>query len=535
MVGIGTLLALLGVVVAVRARPARGGCPSRAWFYRAVVAAGPLSLVALIAGWVTTEVGRQPWVVYRVMRTDAGRHRRRRHPGRLRGAGVVYIAVAVAVVWILRRLARAPLDVPERRPRGWHDLAERPAASSSLAGLALYVGARAARTSARALWQLLAGRGRAGRARPRPRAPRDGAGLGGQPRLADLRADGRRGRPIRRRSARSPRRSASPLFLAGVGIILRGAAYALRSARRRPARAARGSTRVFGVSSVLTPFALGACVGAIASGRVPVGNAARRPVSSSWLNPTSITIGVLAVVLAPTSPRSTWPPTPRRRGRRRAGRARSARARWARARSPARWRSPVSSCCTRTRTRCTAARHGRGAAGADRLGRSPASRRSRCVLRRRLRAGAALAPRSPSPRSSRAGRWLSSRASCPGLTVEQAAAPHDTLVAVVVAVVGGGILLFPSLALLLRLTLGGALGHGGDPVSTPPERAAPAGPPLSAPSATRLAGAFLIGGFGLLTIAESGWAHAVGVVSLLGFVVTGFLAVVPAWLAPEEG
>ena len=44
---------------------AGAGCRARAWFYRAVMAAGPLSLVALIAGWITTEVGRQPWIVYR--------------------------------------------------------------------------------------------------------------------------------------------------------------------------------------------------------------------------------------------------------------------------------------------------------------------------------------------------------------------------------------------------------------------------------------------------------------------------------------
>ena len=69
MVGIGTALALLGVVFAWRPGSASGGCRESRWFYRAVVAAGPLSLVALIAGWVTTEVGRQPWVVFRVMRT----------------------------------------------------------------------------------------------------------------------------------------------------------------------------------------------------------------------------------------------------------------------------------------------------------------------------------------------------------------------------------------------------------------------------------------------------------------------------------
>src|SRR3954447_8100067 len=66
MVGIGTLLALLGVVfLAVRVRRRR--LPESRWFYRALTLAGPLSVVALIAGWVTTEVGRQPWVVYDVM------------------------------------------------------------------------------------------------------------------------------------------------------------------------------------------------------------------------------------------------------------------------------------------------------------------------------------------------------------------------------------------------------------------------------------------------------------------------------------
>src|SRR5204863_319428 len=69
MVGIGTLLTLLGLAfLAVRWRRKR--LPESRWFYGALVLAGPLSVVALICGWVTTEVGRQPWVVYRVMRTS---------------------------------------------------------------------------------------------------------------------------------------------------------------------------------------------------------------------------------------------------------------------------------------------------------------------------------------------------------------------------------------------------------------------------------------------------------------------------------
>src|SRR6202042_2488887 len=68
MVGIGTLLAVIGLVY-LYLRFRRRGLPRVVLW--AVVAAGPLSVVALIAGWITTEVGRQPWIVYDVMRVDA--------------------------------------------------------------------------------------------------------------------------------------------------------------------------------------------------------------------------------------------------------------------------------------------------------------------------------------------------------------------------------------------------------------------------------------------------------------------------------
>src|SRR6266545_4368509 len=84
-----------------------------------------------------------------------------------------------------------------------------------------------------------------------------------------------------------------PLFIAGIGIILRGTTYALRSGTAS-AREQRLIEVVFAVSSILTPFALGAVIGGIASGRVPVGNA-KGDLASSWLNSTSIFIGVLAV------------------------------------------------------------------------------------------------------------------------------------------------------------------------------------------------------------------------------------------------
>src|SRR5438105_11741273 len=87
-----------------------------------------------------------------------------------------------------------------------------------------------------------------------------------------------------------------PLFIAGIGIVLRGTTYALRSGTATP-REQRLVEVVFAVSSILTPFALGAVIGGIASGRVPVGNA-EGDLWSSWLNSTSILVGVLSVATA---------------------------------------------------------------------------------------------------------------------------------------------------------------------------------------------------------------------------------------------
>jgi cytochrome bd ubiquinol oxidase subunit II len=85
-----------------------------------------------------------------------------------------------------------------------------------------------------------------------------------------------------------------PLFAAAIGIIMRGAAYALR-AGVISVREEGSISLLFALSSLLTPFALGAVVGGVASGRVPVGNAAGDEITS-WLNATSLLIGTLAVV-----------------------------------------------------------------------------------------------------------------------------------------------------------------------------------------------------------------------------------------------
>jgi cytochrome d ubiquinol oxidase subunit I len=108
MVGIGTLLALLGAIV-LYVRVRRRALPEWRWFYYALAAAGPLSVVALICGWIVTEVGRQPWVVYRVMPTSQAVTDAGGIPVGYATLWIVYLAVGAGVLWILRRLARAPL------------------------------------------------------------------------------------------------------------------------------------------------------------------------------------------------------------------------------------------------------------------------------------------------------------------------------------------------------------------------------------------------------------------------------------------
>jgi cytochrome bd ubiquinol oxidase subunit II len=84
-----------------------------------------------------------------------------------------------------------------------------------------------------------------------------------------------------------------PLSLAALGIVFRGAGFAFHktAARLRGRTLAESS---FGLASLLTPFFMGTVVGAIAGGRVPVGNAAGDAVTS-WLNPLSLLIGALFV------------------------------------------------------------------------------------------------------------------------------------------------------------------------------------------------------------------------------------------------
>jgi cytochrome d ubiquinol oxidase subunit I len=107
MVGIGTGLAALSAwFLWVWWR--HGRLPASPWFHRALLAAGPLSVVALIAGWVTTEVGRQPWVVYEIMRTEQAVTGADGVPVGFAALALVYAGLAAIAYVMLRRLGRQP-------------------------------------------------------------------------------------------------------------------------------------------------------------------------------------------------------------------------------------------------------------------------------------------------------------------------------------------------------------------------------------------------------------------------------------------
>ena len=106
MVGIGFLLLGLGAWLLLRWIRRRGP-PSSRWFLRAALVAGPGAVIAMECGWITTEVGRQPWIVYQVMRTSDAVNPA---PGLYWGLVVlliVYSGLTATTLLVLRRIGRA--------------------------------------------------------------------------------------------------------------------------------------------------------------------------------------------------------------------------------------------------------------------------------------------------------------------------------------------------------------------------------------------------------------------------------------------
>ena len=105
MVGVGTLLMGLALWLAV-AWLRRRDIPKSRWFLRATAVSGVAAIVALECGWIVTEVGRQPWIVYRVMRTKDAVTDASGIWVSLAVVLVLYAALGTATVLVLRAMAR---------------------------------------------------------------------------------------------------------------------------------------------------------------------------------------------------------------------------------------------------------------------------------------------------------------------------------------------------------------------------------------------------------------------------------------------
>jgi len=321
------------------------------------------------------------------------------------------------------------------------------------------------------------------------------------------------------------------LFIAALGIILRGASYALRSG----ARSTRELVTIDGMSAVaslVTPFALGAAAGGIAAERVPVGNAAGNLITS-WLNPTSIMIGLLLVAFSAYLAAVYLAADAARRGEPDLVEAFRVRALGAGAAAGGLALAGLIVVHADDHPLYTGLVHGAAlavlilsvVAGTTTMGLNATRRFELARYTAALAVALVVAD------------WAFARwpTLLPGLTVDQAAAPHDTMVAVVIAVLAGAVLLFPALAVLFTLTLRGRLGtHGGEAEPVAPAGQTGVAQLLLGPTlGARVAVALLIVGIGLLNAADAPWAHAIGVVSLFGFIVVAFAALVPRALAED--
>jgi cytochrome bd ubiquinol oxidase subunit II len=314
---------------------------------------------------------------------------------------------------------------------------------------------------------------------------------------------------------------ALPLFVAAVGIILRGTAYALRSGAPQDRETEGATGFVFGASSILTPLALGAAVGAIASGRVPVGNA-EGDLVTSWLNATSLLIGALAVATAGYLAAVYLAGDAVREGKPELARA--------------------------FRVRALAMGL---VAGALAVGGLVVLREDSRPLFDGLTSGAGLAAVLVSALAGlvtlalvRAARYEPARFSAalavaaivagwgiaqspdllPGLTIEDAAAGRSTLWALLISIAAGLVILVPSLALLYGLVLRGRFDLGAPAGQEPPQPQATRGARGLAAAAVTL----LVVGVALTLFAD-GIALAIGVLSLVGFIALGAIE----FLRPE--
>jgi cytochrome d ubiquinol oxidase subunit II len=310
---------------------------------------------------------------------------------------------------------------------------------------------------------------------------------------------------------------AVPLFIAGIGIILRGTAYALRSGAETGGEQRRIEVAT-AVSSILTPFALGAVIGGIASGRVPVGNA-RGDLVTSWLNPTSLMLGVIAVATAAYLAAVYL------------------------AADAVRIKRPELELAFRTRALVMSVVAGAAALAGLAVVHNDAHRiwdgltggaGLVAVILSALAGAATIAfvwsKRYEPARMTAAvavaaiiaGWGLAQRPQfLPGLSIEQAAAGRSVIIATLIALALGAVLLVPSLALLYSLVLRGRFDEAVD--DAPPPVAPVAPRPRRDLPLLPSAGICLVIGLAATVPFDSAWGRIIGIPFLLAFAALGFV------------
>jgi cytochrome d ubiquinol oxidase subunit II len=319
-----------------------------------------------------------------------------------------------------------------------------------------------------------------------------------------------------------------PLFIAGIGIILRGTAYALRSGASG-LREQRAIEVAFALSSILTPFALGAMIGGIASGRVPVGNA-RGDLVTSWLNPTSIALGCISVATAAYLAAVYLAADAVRLGRPELELAFRKRALVMAVVAGAVALAGLAVVHNDARHIWNGLTSGAGLAAVI-LSALAGGATVVFVLGRRY--GPARVTAATAVAAIIAGWGLAQRPQfLPGLTIQQAAAGRPVIIAIIVSLGLGALILLPSLGLLYGLLLRGRLD----------QQAAPHGVlrplPRPARTSTLLPAAVVCLVIGVLATVpvQSGWGRIIGIPFLLAFIVLGFVSLVTAMTsAVEEG
>jgi cytochrome bd ubiquinol oxidase subunit II len=308
---------------------------------------------------------------------------------------------------------------------------------------------------------------------------------------------------------------AVPLFIGALGIILRGTAYALRG-QSEGTRAALVIERVFALSSILTPFALGTVAGAIAAGRVPVGNA-RGHLITSWLYPLPVLVGVLTVASSAYLAAVYLAADARRYGEPALELDFQERALGAGAVAGVLAAVGLVVVHGEVKSLWHGFMHGGGLACVCVSGVAGVAT---LILVWRRRFGPARVSAAVAVASIIAGWAVAQQPRfLPGLTIHQAAAGHSTLVSVVVVGAIAAVVLIPSLVLLFGLFLRGRFDPG---TELAPEPVRPLLPPRQLRLRVPLTVASLVAGVGLMVFADPGWTHALGVACLLGCAVSTF-------------